>query len=580
MSKLSVDQKIIKDLLSSKTANFLIPDYQRPYAWTLDECGTLWDDLFDFAFPEKDSGRFNTLNEYYLGPIVTFRNPNGQLEIIDGQQRLTTIMLLLRAFYDKFTLMKDESSIKIRTLIATCVWTTDEFGDANLNELKIDSEVASDNDKNEFLTILKTGSVEKNWKSTYANNFRFFKERISELTEHYPSYVALFAARILNNAILLPIEAESQDTALRIFSTLNDRGLPLSDADIFKSQFYKYFTSIGEKDHFINEWKKLEQLCESIFIGQKRNANSMDELFTRYMYYERAKKGIRDTTTKSLRDFYSENSYELLKNKETFTNLYHLANFWKKVVNLDSSFNEDVRKCLYVLSAAPNGMWMYLLSVYFFAKRDGNNELNQADLKIFLNKITAFIFAYAIDRPGVNALRSPVYPEMINLIKGKEVEFADYHFQRSALKTQLEMYDFTNQRPITRSMLFWWMLNNSNQKPLDMSIPMEIEHIYSRRRARDYPLKESSNLESIGNKTMLEKRINIRASDYRFEDKKKYYTGYTDNNGDKKEPTANLELLALSDQQADFTEDNIVDRKAKIINEFITYLDRNGLIKN
>lgn len=49
-------------------------------------------------------------------------------------------------------------------------------------------------------------------------------------------------ARILNNCILLPIEADNQNTALRIFSTLNDRGLPLSDADIFKAQFYKYYS--------------------------------------------------------------------------------------------------------------------------------------------------------------------------------------------------------------------------------------------------------------------------------------------------------------------------------------------------
>ena len=55
------------------------------------------------------------------------------------------------------------------------------------------------------------------------------------MASEWPTYIALLAARILNNVILLPIEAESQDTALRIFSTLNDRGLPLADADIFKS---------------------------------------------------------------------------------------------------------------------------------------------------------------------------------------------------------------------------------------------------------------------------------------------------------------------------------------------------------
>ena len=62
----------------------------------------------------------------------------------------------------------------------------------------------------------------------------------------------------MNNCILLPIEAESQDTALRIFSTLNDRGKPLSDADIFKAQFYKHFSKLGKKEEFENCKCKLD----------------------------------------------------------------------------------------------------------------------------------------------------------------------------------------------------------------------------------------------------------------------------------------------------------------------------------
>ena len=118
MSKLNIDQKSIRELLTDKRSDFLIPDYQRPYAWGEDECATLWDDLFAFAFPGDDYEGFDsTSDEYFLGPIVTFKNSRGQLEIIDGQQRLTTIMLLLRAFYDKFTNMKDTQSRKMREAI-------------------------------------------------------------------------------------------------------------------------------------------------------------------------------------------------------------------------------------------------------------------------------------------------------------------------------------------------------------------------------------------------------------------------------------------------------------------------------
>ena len=65
----------------------------------------------------------------------------------------------------------------------------------------------------------------------------------------------------MNNCILLPIEAESQETALRIFSTLNDRGKPLSDTDIFKAQFYKYYKENDKKDEFI---KKMETIGRNL----------------------------------------------------------------------------------------------------------------------------------------------------------------------------------------------------------------------------------------------------------------------------------------------------------------------------
>ena len=124
--------------------------------------------------------------------------------------------------------------------------------------------------------------------------------------------MAYLPNRIMNNCILLPIEAESQDTALRIFSTLNDRGKPLSDTDIFKAQFYKYYSDKGQKEEFIRRWRDLEAICEEIFSSA--TGSPMDELFTRYMYFERAKQGNKNTTTEALRKFYERDKYKLLKN--------------------------------------------------------------------------------------------------------------------------------------------------------------------------------------------------------------------------------------------------------------------------
>lgn len=575
MSKLNIDQKTIKDLLTAKKADFLIPDYQRPYAWTEDECGTLWEDLFAFALPGEGEEEFDENEEYFLGPIVTFRNADEKLEIIDGQQRLTTIMLLLRAFCSKFEYMKDPDSKTMHADLETCIWKTGALNKVDKTKLKIDSEVASDKDKEEFLSILSTGEVKSSQQSKYAKAFDFYKDKISELVNKYPTYVAIFVWRILNNVILLPIEAESQGTALRIFSTLNDRGLPLSDADIFKSQFYKFFSDRDEKDAFIKRWKALEDITDKIFKPSR--GTPMDELFTRYMYYERAKQGNRNTTTEALRDFYERDQYSLLKSNETLSNLEALASFWKSVSEQDDQiFSNRVLRRLFVLNYAPNGMWTYIVSVWFMTHSDSDGTLDEPGFFDFLSKITAFIWAYAIERPGVNSLRSPVYPELIRIVKGEKVEFAEHRFDRESLRGRFLSYYFSNARPITRSMLAWWAFQDDDQPLLELNTVFEIEHIFAKKRA-ELEKVEAPTLEALGNKALLEKRINIRASDYRFEDKIKYYRGFESARGFR-EGTGNRELVQMADNLTDFTTKEIEKRTAIIIDSFLDFLGANGLL--
>ncbi|MBF0233441.1 MAG: DUF262 domain-containing protein [Desulfamplus sp.] len=576
MSKLNVDQKTIFELLSDKRADFLIPDYQRPYAWDEEQCQTLWDDLFTFSFPNDNYEAFDKNDEYFLGSIVTFKNDNAQSEVIDGQQRLTTIMLILRAFYDKFAYMQDANAKQMRDRIEQCIWKTDEFGSADKTTLKIDSEVATDNDKDEFLDLLRTGSVKTGSKSQYVNNYQFYQNKIDEFLQKFPGYFPYFPARILGNCILLPIEAESQDTALRIFSTLNDRGLPLADADIFKAQFYKYYGDIDKKDDFISEWKHLEEITSSVFY---LNAGApMDELFARYMYFLRAREGNKSTTTEALRKFYERNKYKYLKQSETISDLKSLALFWKSISKQDGKrFSDSILKKLFVLTYAPNGMWQNIVSVYFLQNKSPDGVIEEPEFSDFLDKIIAFIFAYAITKPGVNALRTPVYDEMINIVNGIKVTFAKYKFNKSQVRSFFDNYKFTNQRNITRSMITWYAFTFSGQKLLDVNEIFHLEHIYSKKRQEiEGGLNSAAAIESLGNKILLEGSINIRASDYRFEDKKKIYSG-KQRRGKNKEPSKVSEIAELIGYD-EFEEKQIIDRNKKILDKFFEFLKREDLI--
>ncbi len=586
MSKLNIDQKTVKELFSDKRSDFLIPDYQRPYAWEDTECQTLWDDLKDFAIPDRGAKKFG--GEYYLGPIVTFKNKDKgyKLEIIDGQQRLTTLLLLLRAFYERTSNQKDEETISMRKMIEQCIWKTDDFDKPDLNALKIDSEVATDDDKGEFLEILKSGEVGKGFKSRYADNYRFFEKKVNDFLQDYPSYFRYLPVRILNNCILLPIVANNQDTALQIFSTLNNRGKPLSDADIFKSQFYKYYTSIGQKDDFVKKWKELEFLSSEAFKGVK--GNSTDELFTRYMYYRRAIKGNADTTRTSLRKFYERGNYVILKEQQTLIDLKALAEFWRDVRKQDEErFSNRILRRLFVLNCAPNGIWTYLVSVYFLCRQEPDGQLDEEQFFHFLERITAFIWAYTLTNPGIGALSIPIYQEMVN-VKNKEEGFFKFKFDRDDISDTVNRYEFNNRKQITKSMLAWWAFQFDEQELLKLDTRFDTEHIYAQKRVKLDPIGSiQERIDWLGNKSLLEKEVNIRASDYRFADKAALYKGRQTGKGKTskgktskgKNGTRIYELLEMADQQTDFTEDDIVLRNERILNGFIDYLDRCGLLK-
>ena len=579
MSKLTADQKSIELLFSETKVGFLIPSYQRPYAWTEAECRTLWEDIKAFEFPDNNSDNFNPDEEYYLGSIVTFKNKDGKQEIIDGQQRLTTLVLLLRAFYARFGDMQDANSQKVKSRVEKCLWKVDEYGNVIQSKVKMTSSVVTDTQRDEFLYILENGEAPAEMKSKYAENYRFFQGRIEEFLHELPSYFALFPARLLGNCILLTVEAESQDTALRIFSTLNDRGMPLSDSDIFKAQLYQFYSAQDRTDEFIEKWKSLEELTEKIF--HPTSGSPMDELFTRYMYYERAKLGIKSSTTEALRKFYEKNSYALLKSEETFENLIDLAEFWNDVSNQSKDrFSEKILRNLFVLNYAPNSMWCYFVSVYYLHNRNEKGELNDADFYQFLDKCIAFIWTYAVISPGVNMLRTPLFAEMVNIVNDVAVTFSNYQFDIALVKNTFENFAFNNNRPITKAILTWWALQDDAQELPSLETIFEIEHIYPRGREDKEPsLTDSRNLEAIGNKALLEKRINIRASDYRFEDKKKYYTGYVNKRNQQKSGTNIVELTTLAKTNSDFTETDITSRTTKIIQAFIQYIVDNHLSK-
>lgn len=307
----------------------------------------------------------------------------------------------------------------------------------------------------------------------------------------------------------------------------------------------------------------------------------MDELFTKYMYFIRATENNRSSTTESLRKFYEHEKYNRLLRENTISDLNSLVGFWENIVEEnDEQFSEDVLKKLFVLKNAPNSMWEYITSVYYLSFRNSEGLLSNSAFSAFLSKITAFIFAYSLTNPGVNALRTPIYAEMIKLRNRQLCDFSDFKFEEKYIRNVFKNYKFTNNRMITRSMVTWYAFTFCGQeRPSSDKIRFDIEHIYAKERHnKENRLRNIEKLEDLGNKILLEKNINIRASDYRFEDKKKYYSGYTDAKG-KQHPASIIKEYHELIEKEDFLEGDIEHRGNAICNKFIEYLFTEDLLK-
>ena len=132
----------------------------------------------------------------------------------------------------------------------------------------------------------------------------------------------------------------------------------------------------------------------------------------------------------------------------------------------------------------------------------------------------------------------------------------------------------------TRSLITWYAFTFKEQNlPPKDSNGFDIEHIYARERYnKEKSPMDVDRLEELGNKILLEKNINISASDYRFEDKKKYYSGFRDAKGKERPGSIIVEYQELT-EKADFKEEDINERDRKIHDRFIQFLRDENLLK-
>ena len=518
---IEVNKQSVEMLLGSgKSKPFVIPEYQRPYAWTEEQVETLFEDLWEFT---TISGGVERESSYFLGSVVSYENENGEQEIIDGQQRITSLFLLLRAIYTKLVATPEsERTAEANNFIGKIeptIWRTDKLtGTVDFKNILLTSRVVN-NEGNEILrAILESGKTDENAKDNYSRNYRYFQKLFDRHSTENPLMIYQFIYAVLNQAILLPITADTQDTALTIFSTLNDRGLPLSDADIFKAKIYNQL-EVEAKKVFIERWKDLDE--------QATDANeSIQQLFYYNMFYYRALDQDTNTTTPGVRKYYAADKFERLYKKELLDTLFIILNLWK-VINKGEeiegeawSKNNKIKQTLDILTSYPNEFWKYPVVIYYVCYR--NEENFETRFARFLNKLLMELMTKYLMMPTINAVKPDIL-KLNSAIVASNIPIFEF---KTVDVTQLEPYIHNPNRNAVRMLLK--TLAYEHQDEL-LPTNWEIEHIFPQKWQTNYFPKESDStikekIEHIGNKLPFEKKLNIVAGNGYFSKKKKEYT--------------------------------------------------------
>ena len=342
-------------IYSFLTNQYVIPDYQRPYSWDAeDQCSKLWEDIIDFFEKQEET-------PYFLGNVVVY-SENKKRHVVDGQQRLITLNLLIKA------LLNNNRSYEI---LENCLFLHDPRGGKIITVpskiIRIEHNVLGESEKEKLENLLINGLEDEN--SKYFENYKFFNDKFREYTSSFDSQrINELIDTIIYNIVILPIECTNLESALTIFETINNRGMDLSDADIFKSKLYK---SAGtQKDEFIKQWNEISNNLE------KEKVIDLKRIFTQYMHVIRGEEKIIETII-GLRKFYDEDKSRRFNNwQDVLNSMKKLIGAWEYITTSSENggASNKILNWVTILRHYPNSYWEYPIMTFLHKYSTINND--------------------------------------------------------------------------------------------------------------------------------------------------------------------------------------------------------------
>jgi len=364
---------------------YAIPRYQREYTWGKNQ----WENLFDDVL-ENDPG-------YFLGSIICINQSTDalsvqKLELVDGQQRLTTLSLLFASVYHALksheTDLDDEQRVELINLKRKLVL---KKGD---DQIRLIPQIQNNNNSDYRAVLAEIGVISECDVPAFAGNrkifraYRYFQDRIDEMANSRSNRLGAIMEFLdkVSHACLVKIEVASHADAYTLFESLNNRGMPLTAIDLIKNKLLARLESIepGKVDHYFGHWNRL--------LGYLGDDYAIQERFFRQYYnaFKDQLKAVHQVPVATRSNLIQ--IYEKLINhdaKDCLQKISAAGRLYSLILsrNQDDALNglEKPIKDLERIQGAPS----YLLMLYLLVRKD-ELELTNAHLTSIVELLVRF----------------------------------------------------------------------------------------------------------------------------------------------------------------------------------------------
>ena len=535
-SKLNFDADLLSVYKLFKNDAYVIPAYQRDYAWDTEQWTQMWEDLSGYADSNSE--------DHFLGPLIVTPDENKPdvYEVIDGQQRLTTLQMIICLIRDRWIDLGDQSTnqqgdlVPNKQLTSELIYSLTPSVRYNFTPNRYLAEVYRDfiqrNPGDVDRKLVENRGSLKTYKyadraSEAIRGYKFFKEKIFKFDEES---LRKFEKFLLHHVYILNVRAGGSTNAFLLFETLNYRGLELTQTDLVKSFLFSKISDETKAENLIKNWDVVTDN-----LGSKS-----PDLFLRHyllLFNEKVKK--RDIYGEIKSRYPDENSaIQLIKDLLHYSRLY---SFIARENEFEGT-NKDVLNSLFndLSDLGVETQSIYLLAILhkFYSQTD-KVDVKRIEQAARLVEVLSFRWTTC----GKNAQDlETIYQEAAAKIIASGKSSVDFEEAQkillNALPTNSE-FEISIQNAIIRSApRARYILKKIDDFEtadgayvLMTSNRLHVEHVAPQRPSGDYDWKVQMKGEAnyreiiyrIGNLTLLPEKINREASNKPFDKKKIIY---------------------------------------------------------